>query len=368
MDRPLHAFTTVNEDRATRYNRLKRRASVLSLALTGMFLCSLLVSGLSVRLAEAVESPAVYVIVLALAHELLTLPLAVYGGLLLERRYGLSAISISDWFLDRLKVFALGLLLSVLAAAVVGWSARTAGELWWVAAASAFSLAGVVLAAVAPLLFLPIFYRFKPLDRPALSARLLALADTQGVPALGVFEWGLGAKTSKANAALVGLGATRRIILADTLLDNYTDDEIEVIVAHELGHHVHRDMMKAIGFESALVFAGALAADLLFRATAARFGIGDVTDPAGLPLLVIGAGAVSLLLAPLANALSRRAERRADLFALNLTKRPHSFMSAMRRLGAQNLAEEHPSRLVQALFHSHPPIPERLAAARALTD
>jgi STE24 endopeptidase len=256
----------------------------------------------------------------------------------------------------------------VLAAAVVGWSARAAGELWWVAVASAFSLAGIVLVAVAPLVFLPIFYRFKPLDRPALSARLLALARDQGVPALGVFEWGLGAKTSKANAALVGLGSTRRIILADTLLDNYTDDEIEVIVAHELGHHVHRDMMKAIGFESALVFAGAFAADRLFRAVAPGLGIRDVADPAGLPLLLIGAGALSVLLAPLANALSRRAERRADMFALTLTKRPDSFMSAMRRLGAQNLAEEHPSRLVQALFHSHPPIPERLAAARALTD
>jgi STE24 endopeptidase len=358
----------VNEDRATRYNRLKRRASVLSLTLTALFLCALLVSGLSVRLRDAVGSPAVYVVFLAVAHELLTLPLAVYSGLLLERRYGLSSISISDWFLDRIKAFALGLLVSVLAAAVVWWSARTAGELWWVAVASAFSLAGIVLAAVAPLVFLPIFYRFKPLDRPALSARLLALARDQGVPALGVFEWGLGAKTSKANAALVGLGSTRRIILADTLLDNYTDDEIEVIVAHELGHHVHRDMMKAIGFESALVFAGAFAADRLFRAVAPGLGIRDVADPAGLPLLLIGAGALSVLLAPLANALSRHAERRADLFALTLTKRPDSFVSAMRRLGAQNLAEEHPSRLVQALFHSHPPIPERLAAARAVTD
>jgi STE24 endopeptidase len=358
----------MNEDRATRYNRLKRRASVLSLALTALFLCLLLGSGLSLRLRDAAGSVAIYVVVLALAHELLTLPLAAYGGLLLERRYGLSSISTSDWFRDRFKAFALGLLLSVLAAAVLGWSVRAAGELWWIVVAFAFSLAGIVLAAVAPLVFLPLFYRFKPLDRPALAARLLALAREQGVPALGVFEWGLGAKTSKANAALVGLGSTRRIILADTLLDNYTDDEIEVIVAHELGHHVHRDMMKAIAFESAFVFAGAFAADRLFRAVAPALGIRDVADPAGLPLLLIGAGALSVLLAPIANALSRRAERRADLFALTLTKRPDSFMSAMRRLGAQNLAEEHPSRLVQALFHSHPPIPERLAAARALTD
>jgi STE24 endopeptidase len=128
---------------------------------------------------------------------------------------------------------------------------------------------------------------------------------------------------------------------------------------------VHRDLWRAIAFESALAFAGAFAADWLCRAIGPRLGIRGVDDPAGLPLLLLGAGAVSLALVPLANALSRRAERRADRFALALTNRPEAFISAMRRLGAQNLAEEHPSRLVRALFYTHPPIPERVSAARA---
>jgi STE24 endopeptidase len=338
---------------------------VASLALTVMFLAALLATGAAVWLRDATGGVALYVICLALAHEALTLPIAFYSGWLLERRYGLSALPISSWLRDHAKAFGIGLIFSLLGAAILQAAVRLLGPFWWAGVAAVFSLVAIAITNLAPVLLLPLFYRFKPLDRPALTERLLALARAQGISALGVFEWGLGEKTTKANAALVGLGATRRIILADTLLSSCTDDEIEVILAHEVAHHVHRDLWRAIAFESALAFAGAFAADRLFRAVGPRFGIGSVTDPAALPLLLLGAGAVSLVLVPLANALSRRAERRADRFALALTKRPDAFVSAMRRLGAQNLAEEHPSRLVRALFYTHPPIPERIAAARA---
>jgi STE24 endopeptidase len=355
----------VNEDKASRYNRLKRRAGVSSLVLSAVFLVAMLASGGSVWLRDVTVAIALYVLALALAHEALTLPIAFYSGWLLERRYGLSTIPMSTWLRDHAKAFGVGLLFSLLAAAAVYGSSRVLGPLWWVGVAGLFSLVAIAITNLAPVLLLPLFYRFKPLDRPELSARLLALARAQGIKALGVFEWGLGEKTTKANAALVGLGATRRIILSDTLLASYSNDEIEVILAHEVGHHVHRDLWKAIGFESALAFAGAFAADRLFVTVGPRLGITSVADPAGLPLLLLGAGAVSLVLVPLANALSRRAERRADRFALALTRRPEAFISAMRRLGAQNLADEHPSRLARALFHTHPPIPERVAAARA---
>jgi STE24 endopeptidase len=354
----------VNEDRATRYHRLKRRTAVASLALTVAFLAAFLATGASVWLRDVTGGMALYVIGLALAHEALTLPIAFYSGWLLERRYGLSSIPIASWLRDHAKAFGIGLVFSLLGAAILQAAARLLGPFWWAGVAAVFSLVAIAITNLAPVLLLPLFYRFKPLDRPVLTERLLALARAQGIRALGVFEWGLGEKTTKANAALVGLGATRRIILADTLLSSCTDDEIEVILAHEVGHHVHRDLWRAIAFESALAFAGAFAADRLFRAVGPRLGIAGVTDPAALPLLLLGAGAVSLVLVPLANALSRRAERRADRFALALTRRPDAFVSAMRRLGAQNLAEEHPSRLVRVLFYTHPPIPERIAAAR----
>jgi STE24 endopeptidase len=355
----------MNEDRATRYNRLKRRAAVVSLSLTVAFLFALLLTGASVTIRDRLGSLAACVVVFALLHEALTLPLAFYSGFLLERRYGLSTISIGVWLRDHAKALVVGLAFSLLGAGVLYAAVRVAGDRWWVAVAAIFSVLAVAIANLAPVLLLPLFYRFKPLDRPALVERLLALARAQGVRAVGVFEWGLGEKTTKANAALVGLGRTRRILLADTLLAAYSDDEIEVILAHELAHHVHRDLWKAIAFETTLAFLGAFVADRLFHAAAPPFGIVRVDDPAGLPLLLLGAGAVSIVLVPVANALSRHAERRADRFAVALTRRPDAFISAMRRLGAQNLAEEQPSRLVRALFYTHPPIPERIATARA---
>jgi STE24 endopeptidase len=217
-------------------------------------------------------------------------------------------------------------------------------------------------------LVLPLFYRVKPLDRDALRARLLALADRAGARVLGAYEWGLAAKTRKANAALAGLGATRRILVSDTMLAEYSEDEIEVVLAHEIAHHVHGDIWKGIAFESGLIVAGFYLASRLLRALAGPMGLRGVDDIAGLPLLLLAAGAVSILMVPVAHAMSRGFERRADQFALRLTRNPAAFVSAMKRLGAQNLAEESPSRIVQWLFYSHPPVRERIAAAQAFAS
>ncbi|PYQ79702.1 MAG: hypothetical protein DMG03_25095 [Acidobacteria bacterium] len=191
-------------------------------------------------------------------------------------------------------------------------------------------------------------------DREALRRRLLALADRAGARALGAYEWGLADKTKKANAALAGLGGTRRILVSDTMLAEYSEDEIEVVLAHELAHHVHGDIWKGILFESGLVLAGFYLASRVLAAFAHPIGLNGVNDVAGLPLLVLAAGAVSFVMVPVAHAMSRAFERRADRFALDLTQNPGAFIAAMRRLGAQNLAEEHPSKIVQWLFYSHP--------------
>ena len=222
-----------------------------------------------------------------------------------------------------------------------------------------------MLTNLAPVLLLPLFYSVKPLARDALRARLLALADRAGARVLGAYEWGLSDKTKKANAALAGIGVTRRILVSDTMLAEYSDDEIEVVLAHEIAHHVHGDIWKGIVFESLLVFVGFRLASGVLRAAAVLAGLAGVDDVAGLPLLLLAAGAVSLVMVPVAHAMSRAFERSADRFALDLTRNPGAFISAMRRLGAQNLAEEHPSRVVQWLFYSHPPIRDRIAAAQS---
>jgi STE24 endopeptidase len=268
------------------------------------------------------------------------------------------------WLRDRIKALGVGLIFGSVGALILYTLMTASHEWWWLTAGLIFAVIVVGLTQLAPVLLLPLFYRLKPLDRETLKMRLLALADRSGARVLGAYEWGLGEKTKKANAALTGLGATRRILVSDTMLAEYSDDEIEVVLAHEIAHHVHGDIWKGILFESALIVAGFYLASRVLAALGGAAGLRGVDDVAGLPLLLLAAGAVSIVMVPVAHAMSRAFERRADRFALELTQNPVAFISAMRRLGAQNLAEEDPSRVVQWLFYSHPPMAARIAAAR----
>jgi STE24 endopeptidase len=342
-------------------------------------LTTLLASGLTLRIRTIAESvapapgsalawavaTAIYVSMLCLLNEAGNLPIAFYSGFLLERRYGLSTERLSTWIVDQLKSLAINLLLAIGATlvlyAVIAWSP----ERWWLPGGVAFALLIIGLTNVAPVLVLPLFYSVKPLDRESLRTRLLALADRAGARVLGAYEWGMSGKTRKANAALAGLGATRRILVSDTMLAEYSEEEIEVVLAHELAHHVHGDIWKGILFESGLMLAGFYLASRLLSGLSGAVGLRGVADIAGLPLLLLAAGAVSLAMLPVAHAMSRTFERRADRFALDLTRNPGAFISAMKRLGAQNLAEENPSKVVQWLFYSHPPVRERIAAAQS---
>lgn len=362
-----------NEDKATRYHRLHRRASLAATALSTVFLLGLLFSGGSAALRDGVtgaDGPSygalvLYVVIAAAVHDLLQLPLAFYQGVALERRYGLSTQSTRRWALDHLKAWSIGVTL-LAAGSALAWALLRADPVrWWVWAAAVFVALLVLFAHLAPVVLLPLFYRFAPLDRPELTDRLLALARRAGTPVIGVFEWKLSDRTRKANAALAGMGSTRRILISDTLLSAHSDDEIEVILAHELAHHVHRDIWTGIALEVALIATGFYLADHVLTAFGSTAGLTGKTDFAALPLLALAVGAVSLLLRPVANACSRAHERRADRYALTMTRNADAFISAMRRLAAQNLAEERPPRLVEALFHSHPSTSARVAAAEA---
>ena len=363
-----------NEDKATRYHRLQRRASVASAAASVLFLCLFLVSGGSAMVREAAArlaggwfhlTVALYVLAVAILHEVIELPFAFYQGVTLERRYGLSTETTAHWWRDHLKAWTLSLVFTA-AAAIITWSLiRWSPDRWWLAAAVTFAVILVLLAQLAPVLLLPLFYDVRPLERrPELAARLCALAERARTPVLGVFEWRLSDRTRKGNAALAGIGRTRRILISDTLLAEHSDDEVEVILAHELAHHVHYDIWSGIAFETALIVLGFYIADVVLTGFSGSFGLTGKTDIAALPLLVLSMGGVSLALVPVANALSSAHERRADRYALQITRNSDAFVTAMKRLASQNLAEEEPSRLVELLFHSHPPTNARIAAAR----
>jgi STE24 endopeptidase len=370
----------VNIEKAVRYHRLKRRAGIAATVLSTTVLAALLTTGASEALRDfaaratgtasaTVSAPAAiaaYVVVLCACLQAAALPMAWYNGVVLERRYGLSSETAARWLGDYLKAAAVSATIAVAAAELVYGAIRRWPNLWWLAAAIGGGAAVLLLARAAPIALLPLFYRFKPLERPLLQDRLRTLSLRAGAPVLGVYEWGLGEKTRRANAALVGVGSTRRILLSDTLLADYSDDEIEVILAHELAHHAHRDVLKGVGAQTSLLLLGFAAAAGAFEVLG-TFGINGWRSPAdvaGLPVLLLAVGAVSVVLSPLVHALSRRHERRADAYALKLTNQPAAFVSAMRRLGAQNLAEPQPSRAAVWLFHSHPPIEERIDSAR----
>ena len=362
-----------NEDKATRYHRLRRRASLLATGLSALLLLLLLVTGGSVALRNAAAAltggsflltTVAYVVLLALVSELVQLPLAYYEGVTLERRYGLSTQTTARWWADHFKAGGIALLFAVLAAALVMALLRWSPDSWWLIGAVCFTIVLVALAQLAPVLLLPLFYEFKPLQREELVARLLRLADRAGTHVLGVFEWRLSDRTKKANAALAGIGRTRRILVSDTLLADHSDEEIEVILAHELAHHVHHDIWSGIAVEAGLILLGFYAADVVLDATTGWFGLAGKADVAVLPLFLLTGGTVSIALMPLFNALSRLHERRADRYALDMTRNAPAFMSAMKRLAAQNLAEERPSRVVEVLFHTHPAIAARIEAAQ----
>jgi STE24 endopeptidase len=351
--------------------------SVASVVWSLAMLSAMVLSGVSQRLRDVAQTTAahlgfeaptaavvLYLVGLTILHETGSLALGYYGSYQLERRYGLSTQTAARWWLDQVKSLAVGFVLGAAAISLVYWTIRTAPSSWWLLSGALFALLLAVLANLAPVVLVPLFYTIRPLSKESLRVRLLRLADRAGARVLGAYEWGLGDKTRKANAALTGLGGTRRILVSDTMLADYSDDEIEVVLAHELAHHVHGDIWKGLAFETVLVLAGFFLAARLLAALAGPLGLAAVSDVAGMPVLLISAGLVSVIMLPVAHAMSRAHERRADRFALELTRNPAAFISAMRRLGAQNLAEEYPSKVVQWLFYSHPPLSERIAAAK----
>lgn len=358
---------------ARQYSRIHRWISVSDTALGVVFLVILLATGWTRDLRDLsflathgryVLALFLYVLLLTLIAKAISIPLDIYS-FRLEHRFRLSNQSTASWIGDEVKGWAIGLVLATLLAQLVYWIIRISPTRWWLIAWAAFTVLFVVFAQLAPVVLFPIFYKFVPLENQELRDRLVKLSERAGTRVRGVYEWKLSEKSKKANAALTGLGNTRRIILADTLLQNYSHDEIEAVLAHELGHHVHGHIFKSILLQMAVTFVGFWTANEVLRYATYQAHMFDMlSDFANLPLLAMVSAALSLILMPALNAYSRFNERQADRYCWKSVRSVDPFITAMDKLSTQNLSEKTPSRLVEILFHSHPAISRRIAAAR----
>ncbi len=289
-----------------------------------------------------------------------------YYSFLIEHRYHLSNQRLRSWIWDQVKSFALSFLIGQFLVQLIYLLIRLQSQWWWVTGWALFMLFTVLMAHIAPVLLFPLFFRFHALADDELTSRLTRLSEKAGARVRGVYEWMLSEKTKKANAALMGLGRTRRIVISDTLLSTCNHDEIEAVLAHELGHHVYRHMLKGIAVQGVITFFGFWCLKLAIRWASLDWNRHYAQiDFANLPLMILVVTALSVLLLPVMNAYSRFNERQADLYAWKSLGSVQPFCSAMEKLAAQNLSEREPSRLVEILFHSHPATGRRMKAALA---
>ncbi len=357
-----------------RYNRIRRWLGVADFVFGVALLVVLLATGWNGALRDfamhgAYEhytfAVALYVLMLMLIGKLVGLGLDYYG-FRVEHRYNLSNQRLRAWIWDETKGFLVGTALAVIVVEMLYFIIREFPQYWWLIAWAAFLGLFVLMAQLAPVVLFPIFYKFEPLDNAELKSRLVGLSERAGTRVRGVYKWNLSEKSKKANAALTGLGSTRRIILADTLLEQYSADEIEAVLAHELGHHVHRHIPKSIAVQAGITLLGFWAANWVLHYAVERTHMFEtVSDFANLPLLVLVSTVLSFLLLPALNAYSRYNERQADRYAFQSIASVDPFISSMNKLADQNLAERSPARWVEWFFQSHPAISGRVAAAEA---
>jgi STE24 endopeptidase len=358
--------------RAKQYSKRKLTLGLLKLALGFIFLLAFLLSGASSGLYESFRrltdnyhlQLSGYLLAFSAVYYLLFLPLDFCSDVVLERRYGLSNQTVAAWLTRSAKEWGLSALLIIGVLNFLYATIRRLPHGWWLVAAIGWFVLVVLISKITPSVIVPLFYKTIPLKDQELVARLLALAGRCGVRVKRVFEIKLSKETNKANAAVVGLGQNRRILIGDTLLNLCPDDEIEAVFAHELGHVALHHTRKLLAGSAASFVIGFYLLYLVLGPSAAALGFEGPADIAAVPLLMLWIAVFGLISKPLQTAYSRRLEKQADLFILDKVEKPEALASALTKLADRNLSDPNPSRLVEALFYTHPPIAKRIAYIR----
>lgn len=279
-----------------------------------------------------------------------------------SRRAGLSTQTWGPWMGDVAKSTAIGS--TVAAGAATGAVAliRRMPRSWWAPGAAGILGFSLLTVFAAPVLIDPLFNKFEPLPDGELRAEVLGLARRADVEVGEVFRVDASRRTTATNAYVWGIGRTKRVVMYDTLIEGYPEDQVRSVVAHELSHVVSRDVLRGLTWLAVVAPAGTM----LVKELAERLSGGrSLGVPSALPALALAGGIVSLVLSGASNAMSRSVERRADQFALELTDDPAAFIGLTRSLAVTNLADPSTPRIFQLLFGTHPTTLERIGAAVA---
>ncbi|MBA7494323.1 Protease HtpX [subsurface metagenome] len=362
------ALDPERQQKAREYGKLLRRLLSLELGIGAVLLLALLLTGASHWLVDFLPfaspwSAALYLLTLVFGYGILMAPLSCYRDFVLARHYGLSTQDMAGWVKDKAKTLALGLLLGLCIAVVIYWLMSYLPTLWWLVASLVVFLLSLFLTCLTPTVLIPLFFKLRPLEDGELKDRLAKLCKRAGVDIKNVLTINLSSKATTANAMLGGWGKSRRVIISDTLLQGYSSDEIEVTLAHELGHHLHHDIPKLIAIQAVAFLLVFYLANLALKVGAVLYSFQGTDDVAGFPWLILVLATITIVLQPLLNWRKRGIELAADKAALELSSNPHGFVSLITKLTDQNLADAEPSRWTKVLFYDHPTYNERVRLA-----
>ncbi len=362
------------QNKAKTYERIKLFLSISEIIIYITLILILIFGGWSVQLRDLTLSWVdniylqllLFTGLLGLIFSVFSVPLSFIGGFWLEHHYNLSNQTFGAWLWEKIKAFLIGIILSIPLFLLFYFLLSNYPDTWWIWMAAALFVFSVLIGRIAPVVIFPLFYKFEKLDNEDIIKRMQKLADEGKFKLDGVFRFNMSKTTKKANAAFTGIGKSKRIILGDTLLDEFSLDEIESVFAHEVGHYVYKHLVINVFIGTVSSFLSLYIAHVIYNYTLNQIGFNGQTDLAALPLLFLILTIISLITSPLTNMLGRFHERQADRYALQKSSNPSSFLSALKKLAKTNLADESPHPLIEFLFHSHPSISKRIQFAEGL--
>jgi STE24 endopeptidase len=355
---------------ANRFARTGRLLSFFKALLLAAFLIWLVLGGISAQIVSFIHFPqiplaVVYTLILFVVYGVLSMPFDYYRGFVLAGRYGLSVRSFGSWLRSYFQIGLLSAILVIGVVVSVYLAISYLPDLWWAIVWGLLLVISLIFNLLLPGLLIPMFYKTQPLDNEDLERRFKVLAKKAGVSIKKIYKIEFSDKQTTANAALTGIGRAKRVLLSDTLLDDYSAEEIEAIIAHELGHIKKQDGTGIFLFQALILFAGLWITAVTCGILAQPLGFNGVGDISMLPLMMLVFAIINMVLTPVSNAVLRSFEMAADDFAIRLTENPAAFISMLTKLMCQNLGEVNPPMWVEFLLYDHPGYYRRLSYARS---